>query len=413
MSDQLSSDLASLRIARDDDPRRRGWLKPLVWLVLLGGAAAGAYLVGLPYLEAQVYKTEVSLTEIARVSPAQASINLTSTGYVVAQRQSNVAVKIPGKVSKIYVAQGAKVQAGDVLFEIDPADQQAAIAASQSRVAAARAQAQQVRAQQSELAVQMKRALALAEAGVGPKSAADDLAARSSSMDESIKAADAQARASQAEVEALRVSLGNFRVTAPISGTVLNKPPEVGEFVGPQPAGVAVDMGGVQIADFTTLTVETDVPEARLSLVKIEGPAEISLDAYPDRRLRGKVLEVTPLVNRSKATVTVKVSFIDATEGVLPDMAARVSFLASALDEKALKEPPKTIVPGSAVVDRGGAKVVFVAEDGVAHMRSVELGPPFGTGFELLKGPGPGARLIKEPPATMKDGQRIKERTES
>src|SRR5207247_984876 len=134
----------------------------------------------------------------------------------------------------------------------------------------------------------------------------------------------------------------------------------VGEFVGPQPAGIAVDMGGVQISDFSSLVAEIDVPEGRLHLVKMGGPAEIQLDAYPDRRYRGKTLEVTPTVDRSKATVTVRVSFVDPPDGALPNMAARVSFLENEVDADAIKAPPKTIVPGKAIADRNGAKVVFV-----------------------------------------------------
>jgi multidrug efflux pump subunit AcrA (membrane-fusion protein) len=189
-----------------------------------------------------------------------------------------------------------------------------------------------------------------------------------------VKAADAEARAQGAVVGAMNVTLDSFTVRAPIGGTVVNKPPEIGEFVGPQPAGIAADMGGVEIADFSSMMVETDVPEARLSQVKIGGPAEIVLDAYPTKRYRGKAMEVTPRVNRTKATVTVKVAFVDDRDGVLPDMAARVSFLSSELDKAELKAPPKTIVPGEAVATRNGAKVVFVVDDGRLRLVPVQVG---------------------------------------
>jgi multidrug efflux pump subunit AcrA (membrane-fusion protein) len=182
--------------------------------------------------------------------------------------------------------------------------------------------------------------------------------------------------------------------------------------VGYQSGGVDPALGGVNLADFATLVVEADVSEARLHLVKAGGPAEIVLDAFPQRRLRGKALAVLPRVNRAKATVTVRVGFTDEPQGVLPEMAARVSFLSAALDAESIKQPPKTIVPGSAVTERAGAKVVFMAEDGRARMRSIEVGPAFGNGFELVRGPAPGARLIKDPPSELTDGQRIKERTE-
>jgi RND family efflux transporter MFP subunit len=384
--------------------------KVLAVLVVLGAAGA-AYAIGVPYLKSQVMKAEVEVTEIASVSPAQASVELTSTGYVVAQSVSKAAPKVPGKVLKAYVREGSHVKAGDLLFEIDPIDQRASIATAASQTAAARARAQTARAQLSEARVQLDRAEALAKEGIAPKAAADDLKARVASLDEAVKASDAEARAAGSLVSALGITLEGFTVRAPISGTIVNKPPEVGGFVGPQPAGIAADMGGVEIADFTTMMIETDVPEQRLSQVKIGGPAEIVLDAYPAKRYRGKAMEITPRVNRTKATVTVKVAFVDDREDVLPDMAARVSFLPSELDKEQLKAPPKTIVPAAAVTELSGAKVVFRVDDGKVRVVPVTLGPPFGSGFELTGGPSAGTRVVKNPSKELRDGQAIKEKT--
>jgi RND family efflux transporter MFP subunit len=321
-----------------------------------------------------------------------------------------VAPKVAGKVKKLYVKQGEKVSAGDLLLEIDPADQKATIATARSEAAAARARAQTARANLAEAEQQLTRAETLAKEGLGPKATAQDLTARVAALSEAVKAADADANASGALISAMNVTLDSFTLTAPIGGTIVNKPPEVGEFVGPQPAGIAADMGGVEIADFDSMMVETDVPEQRLGQVKLGGPAEIVLDAYPNKRYRGKAVEVIPKVNRSKATVPVKVAFVDDREGVLPEMAARVSFLSEELDPEALKAPPKVIVPGSALATVGGNKVVYVLQDGQARMRSVRLGPAFGSGFELLEGPSPGTKLIKDPPPDLADGQRVKEK---
>jgi RND family efflux transporter MFP subunit len=411
MADQLSSDLAALRIDRQSPPRRGNLLSRVLWVAAALGVAAAAYTLGVPYLEAKIFKPEVEVTEIAVISPAQASVELTSTGYIVAQVTSKVAPKVMGKVSKSNVREGMVVKEGDILFEIDPADQRASITTAASQTAVARARAQTARANLNEARQQLERAEALARDGIGPKSAADDLKSRVASLEEMVKAADAEAKAQGAVVGALNVTLESFTVRAPIAGTVVNKPPEIGEFVGPQPAGVAVDMGGVEIADFSSMMVETDVPEARLSQVKIGGPAEIVLDAYPDKRYRGKAMEVTPRVNRTKATVTVKVAFVDDREGVIPDMAARVSFLSNELDKAELKAPPKTIIPGEAIATRNGAKVAFVFQDGRLRMVPIELGPAFGSGFELKRGPSPGTRLVKNPAETLVDGQGVKEKS--
>jgi RND family efflux transporter MFP subunit len=428
MSD-LSSDLAALKIDHDDPHGSGGSggssaIKALIWVAILGVLGAAAYLYGWPALQAAAFKTEVELTEIVVVSPAQASVELTASGYVAAEKSSKIAPKVPGTVKAVFVKQSEKVKAGQVLLEMDPTDEKAAISAAKSRAAAAAARAASAKAQIAtaeaqirEARQQAERETKLAAEGISPSGVADDLRARVDSLEETKgaaeaahKAARAETRALRAEVEVLETNMGNLQLTSPIDGTVMNKPPQLGEFIGPQPAGVSVDMGGIEIADFSTLVVEVDVPEQRLHLVQIGGPTEIVLDAFPQKRLRGKVLEVTPKVDRAKATVMVKIAFVDEFDRALPEMSARVSFLTEALDASKLKEPPKTIVPSSAITERAGAKVVFVLEDETVRMTPVSLGPAFAGGFELQSGPRPGTRLVKDPPDTLADGQRVKER---
>jgi hypothetical protein len=91
-------------------------------------------------------------------------------------------------------------------------------------------------------------------------------------------------------------------------------------------------------------------------------------------------------------------------------MSARVSFLAEALSEEAMKEPPKRVVPESAVVDRLGAKVVFVVDQGQVKMVPIKVGGAAPGGLELLDGPAPGTRLVATPPLDLTDGQKIKEK---
>src|SRR5262249_29623559 len=111
-----------------------------------------------------------------------------------------------------------------------------------------------------------------------------------------------------------------------------------------------------------------------------------------------------------KASGTVKVRIVDDAEGVLPEMAARVSFLQKPLDPAEMKEAPKKVIPAAAVVERGGAKVAFVIEGGKVRMVPLVLGATLGAGYEVKEGPTPGTRVIKNPPATLADGQAIKEK---
>ena len=404
MSDPLSSDLASLRIDRGAPPAPRPYFRIFLTLAGLAGAAAVVWLAVLPRVQSQIFQSEVTLTEVAMVSPVQSTVTVTSTGYVVPQVVSKLGAKISGRVSYVAVKEGDTVKAGDLIARLDDADQRSAIAAAASRVAVGHAHAQTARANLADIDQQVRREQALLASGSVGRASLEDLQAKQKSLDEQVKAADTEANASQSDVDSLRTNLLDRTILSPIDGTVVAKPVEVGEMVVPAGNPVA------EIADFRSLLVETDVPEGRLHLVTKGSPGEIVLDAYPDRRYRGEVREFGQRVNRSKATVTVKVKFVDTMEGVLPDMAARVSFLTQPISKDSLNEKPKRIVPGNAVVERGGSKVVFVVADGKLRLTPVTLGPPVGAGFELLDGPVAGTKIVSGPRPELTDGQSVKEK---
>jgi RND family efflux transporter MFP subunit len=413
VSDQLSSDLASLSIDRSSRSSGGAAKRVVLWLAVLGALGYGIYAYAIPQFQAQVMKTEVSITELSTYSPIQASVELTSSGYVEPQRVSRVGAKVPGRVSALHVRQGQTVKKGDVLLELEQADRQAGIQSAKMRAAAAEARVATARANVAETRVQAERERALVKSGVAPAARAEDLEARVASLTQAVRAAEAEVKASNAEVAALKVDLGYMQVYAPMDGTVINKPPEIGEVVGSDLGTVASDsdQAVIELADFNTLMVETDIPESRLHMVTLGSPCDIALDAFPSRRYRGEAVEINPKVDRAKATVGVKVKFVDPPEGVLPDMSARVSFLSKAIDDAQMKEKPKTIVPASALVDRGGTKVLFVLEDGVVRMRNVTVGAELGGGFEVVDGPSSGTRVVANPPPALVDGQRVKEKS--
>ncbi len=407
MDDRITSDLASLRIDRAAPARSSGAGKALRWVIVLaaiGGLAFGAWRVLAPSLAAQFFKTEVTLTEVVVVSPAQAQVRLTSTGYVVPQVQADITSKVLGRVTRVHIKEGDHVKAGQVLMDLDPSDQRSLVTSAQARVATARARVATAQAQLAEIVLQRDREKRLADTGAVSQATADDLTARVTSLEAQVKAAEADVSASQAEVNSLAVNLDNFTVRALIDGTVLAFTTQPGDVMSP---GSAVS----KIADLASVLVETDVPEGRPQLAKVGAPCEIVLDAYPDKRWRGEVASILPTLNRAKATATVKVRFLDRDDTILPEMAARVSFLDAPLDAAKLAEPPKKIVPGQALVDRAGARMVFVADGGKVHLQPVTVGKPFGDGFELLEGPAPGTKLVADPPETLADGQTIKERS--
>ena len=404
MADPLSSDLASLRIDRGAPSASRSYTRALLILAVLAALAAVVYAVAVPRLKGEIFQEEVSVSEVTMVSPVQSTVTVTSTGYVVPQVISKVGAKIAGRVARVLVKEGDTVKAGDVIAQLDDADQRSAIAAAVSRVAVARAHAQTARANLADMDQQVRREQALVSTGAAGRATLEDLQAKQKSLDEQVKASDSEASASQSDVDTLETNLRDRTIVSPIDGTVLTKPVEVGEMV--LPAGNPV----AEIADFKSLLVETDVPEARLHLIKTGSPAEIVLDAYPDRRYRGEVVEFGKMINRAKATLVVKVKFVDSMDDVLPDMAARVGFLTQPISKDSLSEKPKRIVPAAAVVDRDGSKCVFVVADGKVKLTPVKLGPPAPGGLELVDGPPAGTKIVSSPRPELLDGQSVKEK---
>jgi RND family efflux transporter MFP subunit len=412
LPDQLSSDLAALKIDRGSAPRTGGGaLRAVFWIALLGAIGYAGYAVSVPYLEARFFKVEVAVTEVALHSPAQAAIELTSSGYVQPQVISRVGAKIPGRVARVHVREGQSVKAGDLLLELERADREAGIQSARMRAAAAQARVATASATLAETRLQATRQRKLAETGVAPAANAEDLEARVLSLVQAQRASEAEVKAAEAEVAALKVDLQYMRIEAPIDGTVINEPPEAGELLGTDLTVAGGSSKVIELADFRTLMVETDVPEGRLHMAKVGSPCEITLDAFPGKRFRGEAVEVSPRVSRAKATVEVKVKFVDDAAGVLPDMAARVSFLSAPLDAAKLAEKARPVVPESALAERAGGKVVFVVEGDRVRMRPVVLGEKLAGGYELRDGPAPGTKLVSGPPQTLADGQRIKEKS--
>jgi HlyD family secretion protein len=403
VTDQLSSDLASLRIERKEKGGGGGKRLGLVaiCIVAVGGVAWFEY----PRVRAEVYKTEVSLTEVTMLSPVQSSIQVTATGYIVPQVTSKVGPHEVGRIARVFVKEGDVVKAGQVLAELETLDQKTAIAAATSKVAAAQAKVETARATLAETKVKVARETPIVEHGAESKSVLDDLVAQQASLEQQVKAAEADVVAAEADRSTLGVNLRQRTVVAPIDGVVVSKPAMPGYMATPADTNPIVEL-----VDFQSLLAEIDVPEGRLSLIKIGGPVELVLDAYPDHHHRGRVVEFGKRVDRSKATIVVKVQFVDDMEGVLPEMSVRASFLNAPISDAALKAPPKRVIASGAVVDRGGRKVVMVVDNGVVHATPVTLGTSIGGSVELVDGPPIGARVVSSPPAEIVDGSKVKEK---
>jgi RND family efflux transporter MFP subunit len=409
--DRLADELASLRIQRDaprgsgrTEARRSGsagWLVAILVIALLGVGGFFVFREG----KARVFAAEVELGSIALQSPQQEDVTLVATGYVYSRKKANVAPKISGRIARLYVQEGDKIKDGQLVAELETGDAQAALAQVKADIAAARARVERARADLLDADAKLAREKALLDRGAGTDSAFTDARLKVDSNKAQLSAVEAEMRATEARQQAAQVTLDNCRVRAPFGGVVVRKLLELGETSTPASAGIFT------IADLADLEVQADVSESQFAKVKVTTPAEILLDAFPDKRFRGEVSEIRQSVDRSKASVTVKVKFSDDATGVLPDMAAKVSFLSKKLDDAALKQQPKLVVPTDALVVSNGRTVVYTVDENRARAVEVIPGAKIGNVTELKNGPSPGTKVIRNPSAELRDGSPIKEKT--
>ncbi|HYR69490.1 MAG TPA: efflux RND transporter periplasmic adaptor subunit, partial [Candidatus Dormibacteraeota bacterium] len=236
------------------------------------------------------------------------------------------------------------------------------------------------------------------------RSRAEQAAARASSAQARIEAADAALRYAQATLE-------NTYIRAPFTGTVLRKEAEVGEVVAPSVGGGLTRGAVVTMADLGSLEVEVDVNEGYVARARQGMRAEITLDAYPSERYPGHARQIVPTADRQKATVQIKVSFDSLDARVLPEMGAKVTFLADPAPSTSAggaAAPAVVWIPRAAVRDREGRAVIYVVEGDRARERAISPRPLGPDRVSVSGGLAAGEAVVVEAPPELKDKSRIR-----
>ena len=393
------SDLSALKIDRRPPAiHRRGLRK--VWLVLLGVLLlAAAAAIAWNNNRAVTVETVV----VSKVYPYQALTLLNATGYVVAQRKAAVSSKATGRLEWLGVREGSAVKRGEIIARLESADVRAQADQARANAGVARANIGQAQAELRDAAAAYRRAQDLLGRGFIAQSAVDAAQARHDKAKAALGSAGAALKAAQANARAAEVAVDQTLIRAPFDGVVLTKSANVGDVVTAFSSALDTKGAVVTMADMSTLEVEADVSESNLQKIHVGMPCEIQLDAFPDLRFRGRVSRLVPTVDRSKATVLTKVSFLERDEDarILPEMSAKVAFLSKEVGEDQRK--PRTVVPSDAIVLRGGKSVVFSVADSRVREVPVQAGEHLGDAI-VVSGVAAGERIVGKPDASLRDG---------
>jgi len=402
MTSPAPPDIAKLRIDRGATPirssRRRKWL----WLS--GIAVAG--LAGAGWYASRPHAIDVTTTAIVTSYPSQQFVVLNATGYVVAQRKAAIASKATGRLEWLGVAEGSTVKEGEVIARLDNRDVVAQAQSAEASVRAARAALEGAKAEERDATTQLKRNEELVAKGFVSQASLDAVKMRADRAIAGVANAQASIAVAQANARNAQVAVDYTQIRAPFDGVIVSKAANVGDMVTPFSSATDSKGAVVSMVDMSTLEVEADVSESSLAKIRVAQPCEITLDALPDVRFRGRVSRMVPTVDRAKATVVTKVRFDAIDPRILPDMSAKVSFLAQ--EVTAEQQKPLLAVNPDALATRDGATVLFVVRDGKLAQVPVVRGATLGDVVAINGDVKTGEKVVQRPAAELKSGTPVK-----
>lgn len=400
MADQ---DLTGLRIDKRAAGRPARRRRVIYWVAAPAAVALAAVLYFSGLLAPAV---EVETVTVSQVYPSQAFTLLNASGYVVAQRKAAVASKVTSRLEWLGVEEGNRVRAGQVLARLENRDAAAAKDQAAANLKTARFNLDQAKAELVDAERNFTRQKELVAQGIIAQADYDAAQARYDKARAAVAGGGTAVKSAAAALQGAEVALEYTLIRAPFDAVVLTKDADVGDIITPLGAAANAKAAVVTIADMDSLQVEADVSEANLEKVRIGQPCEIQLDALPGVRFAGAVHMIVPTADRSKATVLVKVRFLEKDARVLPEMSAKVAFLERAVAKE--EQRPRTAVNPAAIVKRNGRQVVFLVRDGRVAEREVRTGPPIGEMVEVLAGVKAGEKVAVKPLEKLKDGRRVK-----
>ena len=343
-------------------------------------------------------------------SIAAASSVLDASGYVVARREATVSSEVTGKVAEILVEEGMRVEKGQIVARLDAATQRAQLELADAQVVAARAALAEIEAQLRAARLKRDRLRDLAARQLTSASSLDTaeadydaLAARLGTGGENVKVAERNVALAQD-------ALDNMTIRAPFGGMVVSKNAQPGEMISPVSAGGGFTRTGIcTIVDMDSLEIEVDVNEAYIQRVEAGQRVSATLDAYPNWQIPAEVIAIVPTADRQKATVRVRIEFLERDDRVLRDMGVKVAFLGSEAPSELQQEVQGIMIAQEALHTDGDGDFVWRVRNGVVERHGVSVGGSRDRDRVLItNGLAAGDTVVRSSEADLRPGQNVK-----
>lgn len=342
ISRDASAKLARLKIHRTDRPsdeavapqdNRSGrtvrsgirpiWFGAALLVVGLTGVAVGAWVNNSD--RTAVEPADTAPGPAATGTAAQPGTSVSATGYVVARRQATIAAQVTGKIRTILVQEGDRVVAGQAIAYLDNSLASSALDNARANQSGSRAAIQVLIAELLQARKTHARLQELDRRGFARRVDVEESAAQVAVLDARIDQARANLSANSASTGNAALIVALHAIHAPFGGVVTSVNAQPGEIISPVSAGGGFTRTGIAtIVDMSSLEIEADISENAIAQVEAGQSVIITLDAYPDRTFRGRVIQVVPTADRARATFRVRIGIDAPDASILPNMAAKV-----------------------------------------------------------------------------------------
>ena len=311
------------------------------------------------------------------------------SGVAQAGLESRLSFKIPGTIKRVAVQVGDRVNAGDLIAQIDPNDYQLQVQQAEAGLANAEAQARNAEANYG-------RVRALYENNNASKAELDAVRAGSES-------AEAGVQTAQKQVELAQLQLSYTTLQAPARGAIAQVNVEVNENVG---AGQLA----VLLTSSSELEVQVSMPEVLISQIRKGSPVTVTCDAVPDKEYAAIVTEVGIAATGMVTTFPVTVRLDRSDADIRPGMAMVVMFRFESRDQR-----ERFIVPSVAVGEDRKGRFVYLVEPiveesgfGIVRRKGVVIGEPRSDGLEIFEGLVDGDLVVIAGISRIMDGKKVR-----
>ena len=330
-----------------------------------------------------------------QTASAKVPDSLVVLGTVHAWETAQVAPQVMGTVLSVNVREGDSVRKGEVLAVIDAAQAQASVERARAAVSAANEELAATENDRALAESTLKRYTTLFERKSVSPQEYDEVKARLQGAAARARAAQSSKAQAEAALAQANTALGYTRIRAPFDGVVTERRADPGAMAAPGVPMLAVE-------DTSKYRVDVSVDESSLRYVKLGAPAPVSLDAYPEQQLQGRVVQIVPAADPASRSFTMKIE-LPKLPIVRSGLSARAIF--------ARGEREAILIPRTAVVRRGSMQAVYVVGNGeLAQLRYVTLGDPSGDQVEVLSGLATQEAVVQAPAERELAGKRVEVR---